>query len=327
MNIINNILVIGNGFDIAHGLPTKYEDFLSFISGGNNETWYNQNNIEVSRYVNRVGMIEYEKGLHFTNNYWYNYFIQQFNTSKHKSWINFEKEIGINIRIRSTLFGDSNVVDDLSNWKGELDKFTYCLNCYFCDVVNEKSVSVRLPDIIENDFDYVMSFNYTNTYERLYGKIFDPLDKIQYSYVHGKAGESAELVLGCDNLLTEKNLLIAETYSEEVAFEKMFQRTEKNTDKSFARWFSDVTEPFNLHIFGHSLGMTDRSLLIDLMLHPHSNIIIYYHSLERRRSLIGNLIRMLGVENYSRKSSRIFFKQQQEPIRWEEIKKELGYSS
>ena len=23
-----NILVIGNGFDLAHGLPTKYTDFL-----------------------------------------------------------------------------------------------------------------------------------------------------------------------------------------------------------------------------------------------------------------------------------------------------------
>ena len=26
-----NILVIGNGFDLAHGLPTKYTDFLDFI--------------------------------------------------------------------------------------------------------------------------------------------------------------------------------------------------------------------------------------------------------------------------------------------------------
>ncbi len=26
-----NILVIGNGFDIAHGLPTTYKDFLKFI--------------------------------------------------------------------------------------------------------------------------------------------------------------------------------------------------------------------------------------------------------------------------------------------------------
>lgn len=26
-----NILVIGNGFDLAHRLPTKYSDFIMFI--------------------------------------------------------------------------------------------------------------------------------------------------------------------------------------------------------------------------------------------------------------------------------------------------------
>ena len=26
-----NILVIGNGFDLAHGLPTKYIDFLKWV--------------------------------------------------------------------------------------------------------------------------------------------------------------------------------------------------------------------------------------------------------------------------------------------------------
>lgn len=27
------ILLIGNGFDLAHGLPTKYRDFLDFCQG------------------------------------------------------------------------------------------------------------------------------------------------------------------------------------------------------------------------------------------------------------------------------------------------------
>lgn len=26
-----NILLIGNGFDLAHGLPTKYTDFLEYV--------------------------------------------------------------------------------------------------------------------------------------------------------------------------------------------------------------------------------------------------------------------------------------------------------
>lgn len=28
-----NILLIGNGFDLAHGLPTKYADFIDWIEG------------------------------------------------------------------------------------------------------------------------------------------------------------------------------------------------------------------------------------------------------------------------------------------------------
>ena len=31
MGFITNILVIGNGFDLAHGLPTNYGDFLKFV--------------------------------------------------------------------------------------------------------------------------------------------------------------------------------------------------------------------------------------------------------------------------------------------------------
>ena len=28
--VMENILVIGNGFDIAHGFNTRYEDFINF---------------------------------------------------------------------------------------------------------------------------------------------------------------------------------------------------------------------------------------------------------------------------------------------------------
>ena len=27
-----NLLVVGNGFDLAHGLPTRYSDFLEFLT-------------------------------------------------------------------------------------------------------------------------------------------------------------------------------------------------------------------------------------------------------------------------------------------------------
>lgn len=34
---INRIVIIGNGFDLAHGLPTKYEDFIN---------WYKEQRVQ-----------------------------------------------------------------------------------------------------------------------------------------------------------------------------------------------------------------------------------------------------------------------------------------
>ena len=31
-----NMLIIGNGFDLAHKLPTSYKDFLQFVEEANN---------------------------------------------------------------------------------------------------------------------------------------------------------------------------------------------------------------------------------------------------------------------------------------------------
>lgn len=43
-----NILVIGNGFDLAHKLPTSYKDFLGFITYVN--SFYNSNVKDIDIY-------------------------------------------------------------------------------------------------------------------------------------------------------------------------------------------------------------------------------------------------------------------------------------
>ncbi len=46
----NNILVLGNGFDIAHGLKTKYEDFMDWVRGFNG----NYSNLDPDDYAQKV---------------------------------------------------------------------------------------------------------------------------------------------------------------------------------------------------------------------------------------------------------------------------------
>ena len=60
-----NILVIGNGFDLAHGLPTKYTDFLYFcnvvkeiIKGNKLNGIIPQENGDYTEWVNGIDKIK-----------------------------------------------------------------------------------------------------------------------------------------------------------------------------------------------------------------------------------------------------------------------------
>ena len=103
-----NILVIGNGFDLAHGLPTKYLDFLGFVKvirqiikkcNVGDIDWGNVN-IQVKELImsnlgnERNGLYSQEKMWNnlISNNFWIDYFLQCDMHGK-ENWIDFESEI------------------------------------------------------------------------------------------------------------------------------------------------------------------------------------------------------------------------------------------
>lgn len=54
MTIINRIILVGNGFDLAHGLATKYEDFINWYL----DEWFNQ--VKEQSMVNKYGTYSYK---------------------------------------------------------------------------------------------------------------------------------------------------------------------------------------------------------------------------------------------------------------------------
>lgn len=104
-----NILVIGNGFDLAHGLPTKYIDFLNFIQiirqiiGMQNGLelsdvdWKDINPKVKDLIRNNMGNVknnlfaqEYIWKELLDNNFWIDYFFQCPMYEK-ENWIDFEQ--------------------------------------------------------------------------------------------------------------------------------------------------------------------------------------------------------------------------------------------
>ena len=98
-----NIIVIGNGFDLAHWLPTKYTDFLEFVKVLNNVLEERNKdydcidmcniNVQIKTLIkeNITQQIEQWKSL-LNDNFWIEYFLQNDMHGK-ENWIDFESEI------------------------------------------------------------------------------------------------------------------------------------------------------------------------------------------------------------------------------------------
>lgn len=141
--IILNILVIGNGFDLAHGLPTRYSDLLEFITAF--KYWYQRvynHGITPSVIVNRD---EFEKKLEkisengfinfreltdeqneyvrefyelVCNNSWIDYFYNRLKENekygKEYNWVDIEEEILKFIKIITECQKINPIFNDIS---------------------------------------------------------------------------------------------------------------------------------------------------------------------------------------------------------------------
>ncbi len=211
----------------------------------------------------------------------------------------------------------------------DLNKLIRCLEIYLSFYINSLDTGVRIPEIIDlakNNMDYILSFNYTDTFERFYDSIRNNKDDkdLFYDYIHGKASlkndvDTCPLVLGIDEYLddTEKNINI-----EFIQYKKYFQRIYKKTGCEYISLLEDLKElndfankkeqeknntliesttkkeviPLNIYIFGHSLDITDKDVLYKLIMHGNTKTTIYYHDDDSYKKQIANLVRVLSQD-------------------------------
>lgn len=361
-----NILIIGNGFDLAHDLPTKYENFLDFTNAYLRIPCFDSKyTASFNNYFKRIKQenpfVYEEIGSLIKDNVWLKHFNAVYEERRKEGkigWIDFESEISNAVQ---ALDGAISTIDEylrkgkdrgrmeayqfeslkyligletsrfsnayfdmrpMSRYReqflDDLNKLTRCLEIYLSDYINNLPVSKRLPDILGLKIDKVLSFNYTNTYERLYGK--DKPD-IEYDYIHGKAEinhdiNSCKLVLGIDEYLIgeERN-----SNTEFIQFKKFFQRIYKKTGCKYVDWLKEYeannigkyasleAEDLNVYIFGHSLDVTDKDIMRRLILSEAGRMFkrdglkaqttIFHFNQEAMGSQIANLVKVIGQDN------------------------------
>ena len=149
------------------------------------------------------------------------------------------KEILINFMNATTYTFKSNEFNSfIAQLEKDLSDFINALD-YYIAFINGFSVEKRVVDIQEINVDKVISFNYTDTYRRLY---YPDMSDERIHFIHGKAnrvlGDSASrLVLGTNDTLSD---LEKDSNISCLKFKKYFQRIYKRTGNDYNSNFAHL---------------------------------------------------------------------------------------
>lgn len=347
-----NVLIIGNGFDLAHGLPTGYNDFLDFSKIVKQIYTYDKQKIAefCSEHLEKIAFPKYVKdeiyktfqtrdvehnayleeyAERLDDNIWYEYFLKiiEGKLIKGVNWIDFESEIRdiikyfdetevdisenyeiITNRLDMTLRNGEftkyesklSIFDELLLQKKmihfsikdvrkrlyqDLRRLTRALEIYISHFVSKIECKVN-PKIKQMNVDHVVSFNYSNTFSRIYD------DRVPVTYIHGEAFDKAylpsdkdydlglkkcNLVLGIDEYWENDNDIY--TKNKYTIFKKFAQRIVFGTGEENNLWYSQMQDNYereknlvmnssrifraysSISVFGHSLDVTDKDIL------------------------------------------------------------------
>ena len=388
------ILLIGNGFDLEHQLPTTYSQFLDFCRMV--EYIFESTASSYPAFKDRLQTYQANESikkpmlaalrrrtfhdaarspeddlfdeLHdcLEDNLWLVHF-RRVRSSIGKNWIDFESEISRVIQVLDavrlvlldkqsikSLDSDTKILLDFLYQKAkihdgerdtttdsldqltqrlsaDLDRLIRAFEIYIAGFIDRIPIESKSPDIENIHPDRLLSFNYSDTYQRVYG----PGRKIQYDYIHGKADigssvETCNLVLGIDEYLDDARKDVDLQF---LTFKKYYQRIYKGTDSTYLDWVREIRKenehydtavecfkqgkpdpyeslPFQkryyptlssipisshtLYVFGHSLDVTDKDILRALICNDHVKTVIYYHrKTESDKTALGQLIHNL----------------------------------
>ena len=329
---MNSVILIGNGFDLAHGLKTGYRDFIDDfwknekqkVINELQEIWYNHEfyhyeyadefivfttpcNIEdIPTSVNKGG-----------NGYsWFNNLI----SSKFTLIIN-NRKIGFSLKYNNLFLKNITENSTLKNWSGIEAEYYYALNnCLnnkwpggiiklndeFLAIQKtlEKYLSLQMQSKIEisrkikeNLLEIIniylinkalsrngeskilfLNFNYTNTLN-LYKDLFSIYDDgIKNIHIHGEIGSDKNpIIFGYGDEMNDNYKLI-ENKDDNDYLENIKSSNYSKTSNYQNMLKFIYSGSYEILIFGHSCGLSDRTLLHNLFENKNcKSIKIYYH--------------------------------------------------
>lgn len=314
-----DILLIGNGFDLAHGLPTRYENFLDFVQNptpyidqvkeyvpskswqaqiihacSEDQSWFNALK---SGCAQLCKCLQQEKDLHL--------------------WVDFESEIQKIVELivdRAnrptfihpvlTFYTTLDLDQSLLSLEGHIHNLLNLMMVYYGTIVPFIPIKQYPAWLYEKAFSHLITFNYTDTFRRVVNqlgiKTFPKSENCQF--IHGTIG-SQDNQIDCQHPESLHNMVLGFTSQNPdnlrtVRFQKYFQRIQKRTGIQYRNWVVR-NNPYDstLTIMGHSCDPTDGDALRHLVVNTDETNVYYFDQADYERK-ITNFIALFGADTF-----------------------------
>lgn len=299
---MSRIIIIGNGFDLAHGLKTSYTDLMNYI-----KSTTNLNRGRISPFNDDCGGIHhyfkekenpyisfkydpYKRDFNFSScseneSIYFSNLFSEFD--KFQKWSDLET-------LYFKLISKYNNLKSIRLINKEFEYLKNLLEHYLFEEIEEKIDISSLN--FENPFNSkhitpdrilgVINFNFTNKILSKYiNNLNDENPKLIHNNfklvnVHGQLFNATNPIIfgyGDDNSEQYKEIQNREENDFLLNF-KTFQYLSNNNYK-MALGLLELEKGIKVEIIGHSCGMTDKTLLKTIFEHPNvSNIEYKYHT-------------------------------------------------
>jgi hypothetical protein len=312
---MNKLIIIGNGFDLAHNLDTSYKSFLlwylnNFFQNSCIKVGYEDDLLksENSKFINTKIKIpsvsEFEKTINdlgFKLTYKSTFFKKIVHNYKNNKWVDIETEYyksliesaksGTEDRFMSNDFTNRSAFklnNEFNFLKEKLVEYLKGIDVKSCEIKPE--IFNKFKNIVYEPFGaysskimddkiLVLNFNYTPTVE-LYFKSNDYSLQVKVINIHGSIEDSTNpIIFGYGDEMDKHYESVENLNSNEFLKNiKSFCYFLTSNYKEFLSFIDDKTSKFNVYIMGHSCGISDRILLNTIFEHDKcEKIKIYYH--------------------------------------------------
>lgn len=289
---MKTLYILGNGFDLAHGLKTKYSDFYNYLSKDQDTQSFLYNMIDA------YGAYDEE---------WWNSFEESLGDG---TWFEYEFENMAESVIENMVTDDGDEMPDIeftleSHWESYY-KFMEKLNVYVLKWINDSidlsEVEPMCKMLIEEDALFI-NFNYTMVLEEIY-----KISERNVLHVHGSVAER-KAVMGHGNVevidkyraLTEDDLEKLDKNGATVndAIASFYEATYKDTEAIISLnsyFWKRLSEVESVHIYGHSLGIVDKPYFDKIKSCIPDNAEWFFYNYDKTEEEIRGSMEALGVK-------------------------------